>query len=131
MASSLWLGAQEFNAEAIKFVGRVEQNLLLHFWPLTVLVLVPQVIDADGESEFRGYALAIPEVSHLEYFCDDYPELLRALPKEVRGFRPAGAVIDLPDQAALELLESFARLTQGVMQRKGLALQRRIGRNPL
>jgi CRISPR-associated protein Cmx8 len=121
VAGSLWLGAQAVNAEAIRFVGRVEHNLLLHFWPLTGLVFVPQVIDNDGESQFAGYALAIPEVSRLDYFCDDFAELLGALPVEVRGFRPAGAVIDLPDQAALELLESFAALTQGVVQRKGLA----------
>ncbi|MGE3806167.1 MAG: type I-MYXAN CRISPR-associated protein Cmx8 [Gemmataceae bacterium] len=54
VASSLWLGAQATNAEFIRFLGRAEHNLLLHFWPLTVLVYVPQQITREGDSEFVG-----------------------------------------------------------------------------
>jgi CRISPR-associated protein Cmx8 len=110
VASSLWLGAQAFNAEGVPFRGRAEQNLLLHFWPLTVLIFVPQRIDNDGKSEFAGYTLAIPEVAHLENFCDDYVGVLHNLGTEVRGFRPAEAIIDLPDQAALEFMANLTRL---------------------
>src|SRR5205085_1019051 len=100
VASSLWLGAQATNAEAIPFQGRAEQTLLLHFWPLTVLVFAPQQIDADGQGEFVGYVLAIPEVADLENFLADYPIMLGDLSDEIRGYRPAEAILDLPAQGA-------------------------------
>jgi CRISPR-associated protein Cmx8 len=112
VASSLWLGAQAANAEAIPFQGRAEQTLLLHFWQLTVLVFAPQQIDADGQGQFVGYVLAIPEVADLENFLADYPIMLSELGTAVRGFRPAEAVIDLPAQGALTFLEHLARLSQ-------------------
>ncbi len=118
VVGSLWLGAQAFNAEAVPFQGRAEQNLLLHFWPLAVLIFVPQQIDSDGASEFVGYALAIPEVADLENFCEDYRQMLRDLSDKVRGFRPAEAVVDLPAEGALAFLEHLARLTEQ-MTRKG------------
>jgi CRISPR-associated protein Cmx8 len=120
VASSLWLGAQAHNAEAVPFRGRAEQNLLLHFWPLTVLIFVPQRIDNDGKSEFAGYTLAIPEVSHLENFCDDYVGVLHSLGTEVRGYRPAESIIDLPDQAALEFMANLTRLAAHRTRKKSI-----------
>jgi CRISPR-associated protein Cmx8 len=117
VASSLWLGAQAFNAEAVPFQGRAEQSLLLHFWPLTVQVFAPQQLDADGNSDFVGYVLAIPEVSDLEGFLADYPQLLKELCTDVRGYRPAEAVIDLPAQGALEFLNHLARLARHKAER--------------
>ena len=111
ISSALLLGAQAANAESVSFEGRVEQTLLLHFWPLTVLIFVPQVIDNDGGNEFAGYSLAIPEVSDLESFCEDYPQLLARLPTEKRGYRPLAAVIDLPEQSALEFMHHLGALT--------------------
>jgi CRISPR-associated protein Cmx8 len=116
VAGSLWLSAQSKNAEAIPFVGRVEHNLLLHFWPLTVLVFQPQEISRDGDNKFAGYSLAIPEVSDLETFAEEYPMLLTALGTEVRGYRPAEAVIDLPAQGALIFLDQIARITARVVE---------------
>jgi CRISPR-associated protein Cmx8 len=110
VAGSLWLGAQAFNAEGVPFVGRLEQNLLLHFWPLTVLPSVPQRINSDGSSEFVGFVLAIPEVARLKRFCEKLPGAFAALGAEARGFRPARAVIDLPAQGALEFVNSVARV---------------------
>jgi CRISPR-associated protein Cmx8 len=112
VASALWLGAQATNAEAIPFQGRAEQTLLLHLWALTVLVFAPQQIDADGQGEFVGYVLAIPEVADLENFVEDYPLLLSELGDDIRGYRPAEAIIDLPAQGALAFLEHLARLAQ-------------------
>jgi CRISPR-associated protein Cmx8 len=111
VASALWLGAQATNAELLPFEGRAEQNLLLHFWPLTVLIFVPQQIGMDGDREFVGFVLAIPEVADLENFLLDYPQMLTQLSKEARGYRPAEAVIDLPAQGALAFLEHLARLS--------------------
>jgi CRISPR-associated protein Cmx8 len=47
--------------------------------------------------------------------------MLYDLDREVRGFRPAAAVIDLPAQAALEFMEHLARLAQGLTARKQIS----------
>jgi CRISPR-associated protein Cmx8 len=112
VAGSLWLGAQANNAECITFDGRLDQTLLLHFWCLTTLIFVPQVISIHGESEFTGYALAIPEVCSLPVFMNTYRRLLTQLPGDTRDFRPARAVIDVAAQGALEYAESLTRLVQ-------------------
>ncbi len=110
VASSLWMGAQATNAESIPFRGRAEHTLLLHFWPLTTLIYVPQAVQPDGGSEFVGFVLAIPEVSNLDSFLADYPLLLAGLSTDIRGFRPADAVIDLPAQGALSFFRHLHRL---------------------
>jgi CRISPR-associated protein Cmx8 len=74
------------------------------------MVSVPQQIDNDGKSEFVGYVVAIPEVSRLKRFCDQLPGAFSLLATEVRGFRPAQGVIDLPAQGALEFVNSVARI---------------------
>lgn len=112
VSSALLLGAQAVNAEGVAFLGRVEQTLLLHFWTLTVLTFVPQQINNDGESEFVGFSLAIPEVTNLERFIKRFPKMLDDLDIAPRGYRPAQAVIDIPQQAALEFFESLAELVQ-------------------
>ena len=107
VSSALLLGAQAVNAEGVPFEGRAEHNLLLHFWPLTVLLYVPQSVDREGATEFVGYTVAVPEVANVEEFVADYPKVLAGLSKDVRGFRPAGAVIDLPAAGALEALAAI------------------------
>lgn len=121
VAGSLWLGAQAVNAEGVPFEGRVEQTLLLHFWPLAVQVYAPQVVQPDGENEFVGYVLAIPEVADLKDFGKQYPLMLGGLGKDARGYRPAEAVIDLPAEGALSFLEHLARLTGEKTEGKELA----------
>lgn len=110
VAGSLWLGAQAVNAESVPFEGRVEQTLLLHFWPLVAQVYVPQRLQPDGTNEFAGFVLAIPEVADLQ-FVSDYPVALGELRKDLRGYRPAESVIDLPAEGGLSFLEHLARLT--------------------
>ncbi len=118
VGSALWLGAQATNAELLPFKGRAEQNLLLHFWPLTTLIFVPQQLkfkyeddQLKVENDFVGYVVAIPEVTRLDTFLFDYPQMLSQLGTDMRGYRPAEAVIDLPAQGALEFLEHLARLS--------------------
>lgn len=110
VAGSLWLGAQAFNAEGVPFEGRAEQSLLLHFWPLASMVYVPQVVTPDGDSEFVGYVLAIPEVANLTEFVARFPPMVAGLGTDIRVFRPTESVIDLPAQGALSYLEHLARL---------------------
>ena len=110
LAGSLMLAVQAVTAEAVPFEDRVELQLLLHYWPLTARVFVPQRINADGDSEFVGYTLAIPEVGHLGKFCRRYKELLSKLDAKRNLYRPAGAVIALPEQGPLEFLHNLDRL---------------------
>jgi len=49
VSSALLPGAQAVNGEGVPFEGRAEQNLLLHFWPLTVLLFVPQLSIATAQ----------------------------------------------------------------------------------
>ncbi len=121
VAGSLWLGAQAVNAEGVSFEGRVEQTILLHFWPLTAQVYAPQVLRPDGENEFVGYVLAIPEVADLKDFVSQYPRMLTRLGKDPRGYRPAEAVIDLPAEGALSFLEHLAEVSGEVVEGKELS----------
>ncbi len=119
ISGALLLGAQAVNAESVPFNGRVEQTLLLHFWPLTVLIFVPQVIDNDGSSEFAGYSIAIPEVSDLAAFVEDFVSVIQRLPAERRGYRPLASVIDLPEQSAVEFLQHLGALAGFQAERGG------------
>ncbi len=110
LAGSLMLAVQAVTAEAVPFLDRSEDQLLLHFWVLTARVFVPQVIDEDGKGEFVGYTLAIPEVADLGRFNQAYKRLLLNLGTEATGYRPRGAVIALPEQGPLELLDNLDRL---------------------
>jgi CRISPR-associated protein Cmx8 len=107
---SLWLGAQAVNAEGVPFEGRVEQTLLLHFWPLVAQVYIPEVVTPDGEKKPAGFVLAIPEVADLEDFLSQYRVMLSALSGKSRGYRPAEAIIDMPAEGALSFLEHLGRL---------------------
>lgn len=121
VAGSLWLGAQAVNAESVPFEGRVDQTLLLHFWMLTAQVYAPQMVQPDGENEFVGYVLAIPEVADLKDFVAQYPRMLAQLGKDQRGYRPAEAVIDLPAEGALSFLEHLAEVSVEIAEGKELA----------
>jgi CRISPR-associated protein Cmx8 len=120
VAGALLLGAQAQSAEGVPFLGRSEENLLLHFWPLTVLTFVPQRFTQEGVGEFAPYLLAIPEVADLVEFERLYCRLLRQLPTDARGYRPAAAVIDLPAQGALEFLAHLDRLAQEAVARQDM-----------
>lgn len=113
ISSALFPGAQDANAEAVPFEGRAEENLLLHCWPLTALLYVPQEVERDGSTNLppSSYAVAVPDVSNLIEFVAVYPKLLAGLTADPRGFRPAQAVIDLPEEGALAFLEDLAVLT--------------------
>jgi len=111
LAGSLMLAVQAVTAEAVPFEDRAETQLLLHFWPLTARVFVPQRVDADGKIAFIGYALAIPEVGDLDKFCLCYKRLLDKLEARKILFRPEGAVVALPEQGPLEFLHNLDRLT--------------------
>ena len=139
ISGALILGAQAINAEGVSFSGRVDQNLLLHFWQLVVLTFVPQVVARkDGKVERVGYVLAIPDVADLIGFRVGFPEILQNLEAKDPRHTPPNARLDLPAQAGLETLrrlrnaardEAIAKYVRSV-QRGGLGKRRGDYRAP-
>jgi CRISPR-associated protein Cmx8 len=117
LASSLFLGAEDSNAEKVPFRGVAVHNFLLHFWPLASFIFVPRILKAEKSREGRleinrnnqGFVLAIPEPAFLEIFLEDVRKLFENLPTELAGFRPRAALIDLMAEGGLEYLYHFAR----------------------
>ncbi len=119
LSGALLLGAMDKNAETLPLFSRIEHSLLLHFWPLTVLVFVPRFIDQDGESHLGRrssknnsphFAIIVPEVSDLRSFINDCPRLLGSLGGEMAGFRPRESVIDVPAEGGFAFIDHLARL---------------------
>ena len=50
----------------------------------------------------------------MDGFIQDYPRMLHELGTETHGYRPAEAVIDLPDEGALAFLDHLAQLTEQI-----------------
>ena len=122
LSGALLLGAMEKNAESIVQAGRVDQNLLLHFWPLAVMVFVPQFVDSDGETHIGRrskkdsaphYCIAVPEVADLRRFIEDCPRMYQQLNTQVAAFRPRDSLIDVPAQSALAFITHLATLAPG------------------
>ncbi len=102
------IGAQAVNAEAVPFSGRVDHNLLLHFWQIVVLTFVPQEVNKkDAKVERKGYVLTIPDVADLLKFRRAFPEILGSLTAKDPKRTPNAARIDLPAQANLEVLRKL------------------------
>jgi len=113
LSSALFLGAQECTAEGVPFLDRAAQKLLLHFSLFIAQVYVPELVNAEGKGEFSGYAIVFPDIRDLQIFCDELPVWLRERGPEVRGFRPRGAIVDLPEVGALDIQAGLiARLGQ-------------------
>ena len=99
------LGAQAVNAEAVPFSGRVDHNLLLHFWQVVVLTFVPQVVTRrTRRSSGSATSWRSPTSPTSAGSAIDFPEILESLEPGDPRRTPARARIDLPDQACLEVL---------------------------
>lgn len=109
VASSLFVGAQAVNAEKVPFVGRVDENFLLHFWQVVMRVFVPEAIKVDGKREFVGYVLTIPEVCDLEGFVEEFCDMIAQLKPDLAGYRPAESVVSVPQEGALEYIAALVR----------------------
>lgn len=104
LPSTYYLGAMARTAENVGFFDRARRQFLLHFWPYAAQVYVPQTVNVmDATSEFHGFAIAIPDVAELDTFCDDYVRVLQQRTKELDRYRPKGAVVELAQEAALDL----------------------------
>jgi len=116
-AGSVFIGAQDKNAEMVSFKGNPIDNLLLHFWHIASLVFIPRSFSIERSKEKAtgikwhdyGFALVIPEPSHIEYFFDDALDLLQRLDTASAGSRPRAALIDLAEESGLEYLYHLAK----------------------
>lgn len=113
IASSIFVGAQAWNAERVPFRGKADESFLLYFWPVVMGVYVPEVIDREGKTKFVGYVLAVPDVSHLDSFVQDFPDTMAQLGNEAAAYRPREAVISLPQEGGLEYLHHLMGLAKG------------------
>ena len=104
LPSTYFIGAQEVNAENVPFKDRARFRFLLHFWPYAAQFYVPAVINNEGERKFVGFALAIPDVANLGWFCEELPQVFRARGVELVGYRPKDSVVDLAIESALDML---------------------------
>jgi len=116
LPSTYFLGAQAFNAETVPFKDRARFQFLLHFWLFAAQIYIPAVVNNEGNRDFVGYALAIPDVSDLEGFCDELPFVLSDRSSEKSGYRPRDAIVDLAIESALDLLR---RLRDRLIARTG------------
>lgn len=116
LPSTYFIGAQAYNAENVPFKDRARFQFLLHFWPYAAQIYVPAVINNEGEREFVGYALAIPDVADLELFCEELPPLLRGRGKGMSGYRPRDCVVDLAIESGLD---TFRRLSERLRLQAG------------
>lgn len=114
LPSTYFLGAQARTAENVPFRDLARYQFLLHFWPFVAPIYVPAVIDNEGKREFRGYAIAVPDVADLERFCEELPDAMRGRGRELAGYVPAEAVVDVAVESALDLL---ARLRERLRER--------------
>jgi CRISPR-associated protein Cmx8 len=113
IASSLFIGAQNSNAEGVPFQGTVEDNLLLNFWHIASLTFVPRLIRKNQmtrvyQAEETGYVLAVPEPANLRDFVADALHLIRSLDTERSGFRPRSSSISVPEESGLEYIYRLA-----------------------
>lgn len=116
LPSTYFIGAQASNAENVPFKDRARFQFLLHFWPYVAQIYVPAVINNEGDRQFDGYALAIPDVANLELFCAELLPLLRGRGTELSGYRPRDAVVDLAVESALD---TFRRLRERLISQSG------------
>jgi CRISPR-associated protein Cmx8 len=112
LPSTYFIGAQANNAENVPFKDRTRYQFLLHFWPFVAQIYVPAIINNEGERNFVGYALAVPDVANLAVFCDEFPVVLKGRGTEISGYRPRDSVIDLAVESALDFMRRLReRLT--------------------
>lgn len=128
LPSTYFLGAQASNAENVPFKDRARFQFLLHFWLFVAQIYVPQVTsfkkekDEEGKTkwverrDFIGYALAIPDIANLKWFCDEFLDILSSRGIEKSGYRPRDCIVDLAVESALDVMK---RLRDRLKQKTG------------
>ena len=113
LSGSYLLGAESKNAERIETKDKLKYQFLLQFWVFVIQVYRPAKLDNEGKrklrwqqgkTNFSWYAVAIPDVANLIDFCDEFQSVLEARGVKKYGTLPREAIIDLPEEGALDLL---------------------------
>ncbi|MCM1983963.1 type I-MYXAN CRISPR-associated protein Cmx8 [Lyngbya confervoides] len=113
LPSTYFLGAQANNAENIPFKDRARFQFLLHFWLFAAQIYVPAVVNNEGKRDFVGYAVAIPDIAYLQWFCEELPIILSDRSPELSGYRPRDCIVDLAVESALDMMKRLRdHLTQ-------------------
>ncbi|WP_017717454.1 type I-MYXAN CRISPR-associated protein Cmx8 [Kamptonema formosum] len=108
LAGTNLLGVQEKNTEIVPFKDRGKFEFLLNFWPYAIQIYEPVYRNFKGKLKSAGYAIAIPDVANLEYFCEDFPDALRNREQKQHPYfksRPNQAILNLAPAAGLEFLK--------------------------
>ena len=121
LPSTYYLGAQAQSAENVAFRDIVRLRFLLHFWPFAVAIYVPAKVGRDGDREFEGFALAMPDVTDLEAFVFAWRRLARERSPAPSGFRPRDAIVDVAGEAGLDV---SLRVFELLQREAGSALTR-------
>ncbi|MEM7182596.1 MAG: type I-MYXAN CRISPR-associated protein Cmx8 [Spirochaetota bacterium] len=121
LPSSFYLGAQEKNAENVSFQDASKHLFLLHFSPLVWQVYVPQTMKYDtNRKDYKlvdaGFAICIPDISHLQSFCDLFPEYMQARSPQKYGYKPMASVVYINEVAGYD---SSFRLHQALKAKLG------------
>jgi CRISPR-associated protein Cmx8 len=119
ITSSLYVGAQDVNAENVPFIGNVKDNFLLYFWTIVSLIFQPRTFSIDGKYENEGYAIAIPEPANLKNFVDDAENMLGSIAVDMEGYRPKASIVDLPAEGGFEYL---LNIVKNMVKRKELSI---------
>ncbi|WP_457571425.1 type I-MYXAN CRISPR-associated protein Cmx8 [Desulfovulcanus sp.] len=111
-AGSVFIGAQDKNAELIPFKGVPQENFLLHFWYIVSLVFGVRFVEFKRSQERKinidwkniGHVIVIPELANIKEFYDAIINMLEEMPVDVKNYTPASGQVTLFEEGALEYL---------------------------
>lgn len=113
VSSSLFIGAMARNPEDVPFLGRPDQNLLLHFWPAVMGLGEVWRMEREDDKYVEkpaGYVIAVPDVLDIEWFCETFVAHVAGLDTRTFRYRPRAAVLALPEEGGLEYLHHLVAL---------------------
>ena len=110
------IGAQAKSAEDVPIRDVERYRFLLHFWPFVASIYVPATLDRDGQRDFNGFAIAVPDVGILDAFVEEWPIVARGRGSEASGYRPKESIIYVPGEAGLDV---FRRCIDVIAQKQG------------
>jgi CRISPR-associated protein Cmx8 len=107
ISSTQMLGVQSKNNEGIHFTDRARFSLLLYFWSYVAQIYLPIKVDVKDKVKLHGYAIAIPDVRNLSYFCQYFSSILQQRSTKIKWGKPDGAIVRHPIEAGLVFLRSI------------------------
>lgn len=137
LSSSSLIGAEAQTAEGVALEDTNAQQFLLNFWPYVSQPYIPRRFQVERKrdksqtaksetqasavikSEDWGYAAAIPDVLNLKSFVNSWPRWMSSRLMTKLGYRPSGALIELPEEAALDSLN----LMHERIEKEGIIVQ--------